>query len=336
MRKKIALVGAGNIGGMLALLAGLKELGDITLIDVVEGLPQGKGLDLNQVGPIARFNACIQGTNNMKEGLKDAEVIVITAGLARKPGMSREDLLNTNTRIIKEIAYQIREYAPEAFVVVVTNPLDAMVWVFQKASGLPPHRVVGMAGTLDSARFRSFLAQELNVAVQDVSAMILGSHGDTMVPLLRHSSVGGINLEKLIYRGGISEERLNTIVERTRQGGSEIVAHLKTGSAFFAPAAAAIEIVESYLKDQKRILPCAAYLKGEYGVTGLYIGVPVIIGREGVEEVVELVLTEEEQAAFVKSIEAVQSLVEKVKEERHEAKEMKRASPSDQTKHLTM
>jgi malate dehydrogenase len=312
MRKKIALVGAGNIGGTLALLASMKELGDITLIDVAEGLPQGKGLDLNQVGPIAGFSTRIQGTNDMAEGLRDADAIVVTAGLARKPGMSRDDLLKTNAGIIKGIAHQIRDHAPDAFVVVVTNPLDAMVWVMQQESGLPPHRVVGMAGILDSARFRSFLAEEFDVSVRDVSAMVLGGHGDTMVPLLSHSFVGGINLEEMVHTGNISQERLDAIIERTRQGGGEIVAHLKTGSAFFAPAAAAIEMVEAYLKDQKRILPCAAYLDGEYGASGLYVGVPVILGGNGVEEIIELALTEEEQAALTKSIEAVRVLVEMV------------------------
>jgi len=313
MRKKIALVGAGNIGGTVALLASLKELGDITLIDVTEGLPQGKGLDLNQVGPIVGFSTRIQGTHDMAEGLQGADAIVVTAGLARKPGMSRDDLLKTNAAIIKDIAHQIRDHSPEAFVVVVTNPLDAMVWLMQKESGLPPQKVVGMAGILDSARFRSFLAEEFQVSVRDVSAMVLGGHGDTMVPLLSHSQVGGISLEELVHTGNLSEERLEDLVERTRQGGSEIVAHLKTGSAFFAPAAAAVEMIEAYLKDQKRILPCAAYLDGEYGAEGLYVGVPVILGGNGVEEVIELSLTEEEQAALLKSIEAVQALVDKVR-----------------------
>jgi malate dehydrogenase len=312
MRKKIALVGAGNIGGTIALLAGLKDLADITLIDVAEGLPEGKGLDLSQVAPIMGFNARIHGTNDMAEGLQGADAIVVTAGLARKPGMSRDDLLKTNAEIIKSIAHQIRDHAPEAFVVVVTNPLDAMVWVMQQESGLPPHKVVGMAGILDSARFRSFLAAEFNVSVLDVRALVLGGHGDTMVPLLSHSSVGGINLEELVHTGSISAERLEEIIERTRQGGVEIVNHLKTGSAFFAPAAAALEMVEAYLKDQKRILPCAAYLSGEYGAEGIYVGVPVILGGEGVEEIIELALTEEEQESLTTSIKAVQTLIERL------------------------
>ena len=309
MRKKIALVGAGNIGGTLALLAGQKELGDITLIDIAEGLPQGKGLDLNQVGPIQGFDAKISGTNDMAAGLKDADAVIVTAGLARKPGMSRDDLISTNRQIITGIAHAIRDNCPSAFVIVITNPLDAMVWTLYQESGLPSKQVVGMAGILDSARFRSFIAEEMNVSVKDVSAMVLGGHGDTMVPLLRHSQVGGVPLTELVASGRLSQERLDAMVERTRKGGGEIVAHLKTGSAFCAPAAAAIEMLESHFRDQKCTLPCAAYLQGEYGVSDLYVGVPVVIGKEGVEKVIELSLNEEEQAQFDHSVAAVRAVI---------------------------
>lgn len=314
MRKKIALVGAGNIGGTLALLAATKELGDVTLIDIQEGLPQGKALDLSQVGPVLGFNGKITGTNDMAEGLKNADAIVVTAGLARKPGMSRDDLLKTNAKIITSIAHQIKEHAPNAFVVVITNPLDAMVWLMQRESGLPHHKVVGMAGILDSARFRTFLAEEFDVSVNDVSAMVLGGHGDSMVPLLTRSTVGGTNLVDLVVMEWLTEERLATLVERTRKGGGEIVGHLKTGSAFAAPAAAGLEMVEAYLRDQKRVLPCAAYLQGQYGVEDLYVGVPVVIGREGVEEIIELPLSEWEQKEMDKSINAVRELVEALEE----------------------
>ena len=312
MRKKIALVGAGNIGGTLALMAGLKELGDITLIDVAEGIPQGKALDLSQVMPIAGSSAKITGTDDMAAGLKDADAIIVTAGLARKPGMTRDDLLKTNAGIITSIAHQIKEHAPEAFVIVITNPLDAMVWVMQQESGLPTNQVVGMAGILDSARFRSFLAEEFDVSAKDVNAMVLGGHGDTMVPLLTRSTVGGTSLVDLVAMEWITEARLAQLIDRTRKGGGEIVGHLKTGSAFAAPAAAGIEMLESYLKDQKRILPCAAYLQGEYGAENMYMGVPVVIGAEGVEEIIELPLSDWESTEMEKSIAAVKELVGKV------------------------
>lgn len=309
MRRKIALVGAGNIGGVLGMLCLSRDLGDVTLIDVNEGLAIGKSLDLSQMGCLLGGGEHIAGTKNIEEGLMGADVVVVTAGLARKPGMSRDDLLKTNAGIIKDIAHNIRDYAPDAFVVVVTNPLDAMVWVMQKESGLPPEKVVGMAGILDSARFRTFLAEEFDVSPKDVSAMVLGGHGDTMVPLLNHSFVGSMTLTDLLNAGWISRERLNEIVDRTRQGGAEIVKHLQTGSAFFTPAAAAIEMVESYLKDKKRILPCAAYVQGEYGLQDLYVGVPVVIGSGGVEEIIELPLREDELQSLHKSAQAVQELV---------------------------
>lgn len=312
MRKKIALVGAGNIGGTIALLASMKELGDITLIDIADGVPQGKGLDLDQVGPILGFDATITGTNDMEDGLKNADTIVVTAGLARKPDMSRDDLLKINAEIIKSIAHQIKNHAPNAFVIVITNPLDAMVWVMQKESGLPPHKVVGMAGILDSARFRRFLAAELRVSVKDVFAMVLGGHGDTMVPLLSRSTVGGMNLLDLVKTGKLSQERLDALVDRTRHGGGEIVGHLKTGSAFNAPAAAGVEMLEAYLKDQKRLLPCAAYVQGEYGAHDIYMGVPVILGAGGVEEIVEWPLETHENTAMEKSIASVKGLIKGV------------------------
>ncbi len=307
-RKKIALVGAGQIGGTLALLAGLKELGDIVLFDVVDGVPQGKGLDIAEAAPIEGFDAQYTGTNNYA-GLKGADVVIVTAGIPRKPGMSRDDLIATNAKVIETVGKAIRKHCPKAFVIVITNPLDVMVYVMQEASGLPHNRVVGMAGVLDSARFRHFLAEEFKVSVEDVTAFVLGGHGDTMVPLTRYSTVAGIPLPDLVKMGWTTKERLEAIVQRTRDGGAEIVGLLKTGSAFYAPAAAAIQMAEAYLKDKKRVLPCAAYLSGQYGVKGLYVGVPVIIGADGVEKVVEIDLNKAERSMFDKSVEAVRGLI---------------------------
>jgi malate dehydrogenase len=307
-RSKIALIGAGQIGGTLALLVAQKELGDVVLFDIVEGMPAGKALDLVQSTPIDGYNADVSGTNDYVTALKDADVVIVTAGVPRKPGMSRDDLISTNANVIKTVARHVREHCPTAFVIVITNPLDAMVWVMQKVSGLPTSKVVGMAGVLDSARFRYFLAEEIGVSVEDVNAFVLGGHGDTMVPLVRYSTVAGIPLPDVVEMGWISEERLNAIVQRTRDGGAEIVGLLKTGSAFYAPAAAAIQMAESYLKDQKRVLPCAAHLDGAFGVNGYYVGVPVVIGAGGVERVVEIRLTPDERAAFDASVEAVKGL----------------------------
>jgi len=306
-RYKIALVGAGNIGGTLAHLAGLKELGDIILVDVADGVPQGKALDLAESSPIEDFDSRISGTTNYAD-IKGADVVIVTAGLARKPGMSRDDLIDTNTKIIKSVAEGIKANAPDAFVIVITNPLDVMVGVMQKVTGFKPNMVVGMAGVLDSARFRYFLAQEFNVSVEDVTAFVLGGHGDTMVPLPRYSTVAGIPLPDLVKMGWTTQAKLDTMVQRARDGGAEIVALLKTGSAFYAPASAAIQMAESYLKDKKRVLPCAAYLTGQYGVNGLYVGVPVIIGRGGVEKIIEIELNKDEKAMFDKSVNAVTEL----------------------------
>jgi malate dehydrogenase len=307
-RKKIALVGAGQIGGTLALLAGLKELGDVVMFDVVEGVPQGKGLDIAEASPIEGFNAAYLGTNNYA-GLKGADVVIVTAGIPRKPGMSRDDLIATNAKVVDTVGKAIKKHCPKAFVIVITNPLDVMVFVMQEASGLPANRVVGMAGVLDSARFRYFLSEEFKVSVEDVTAFVLGGHGDTMVPLTRYSTVAGIPLPDLVKMGWTTKEKLDQIVQRTRDGGAEIVGLLKTGSAFYAPAAAAIQMAEAYLKDQKRVLPCAAYLEGQYGVKGLYVGVPVVIGADGVERVVEIELNKAEKAEFNKSVEAVRGLI---------------------------
>jgi len=307
-RNKIALVGAGQIGGTLALLAGLKELGDVVLYDIVEGIPQGKGLDLAQSSPVEGFDARIDGAKTYS-ALRGADVVIVTAGVPRKPGMSRDDLIGTNVKVMKAVGEGIKKYCPKAFVICITNPLDAMVWVLQKVCGLPHNRVVGMAGVLDSARFRYFLADELGVSVEDVSAFVLGGHGDTMVPLVRYSTVAGIPLPDIVKMGWISQKRLNEIVDRVRNGGAEIVGLLKTGSAFYAPAASAISMAESYLRDKKRVLPCAAWLNGEYGVKGLYVGVPVVIGAKGVERIVEIKLSAREKAAFDKSATAVNGLV---------------------------
>jgi malate dehydrogenase len=306
-RHKISLIGAGNIGGTLAVLAGLKELGDITLFDIAEGMPQGKALDIAQSSPIERFNATVTGANDYA-ALADSDVVIVTAGMARKPGMSRDDLIGINTKVMNEVGAGIKSHCPDAFVICITNPLDVMVGVLQKASGLPAAKVVGMAGVLDSARFRLFLAEEFNVSVEDVTAFVLGGHGDTMVPLVRYSAVAGIPVPDLIKMGWSSYDRIADIVQRTRDGGAEIVGLLKTGSAFYAPASSAIDMADAYLKDKKRLLPCAAYVDGAYGLNGLYVGVPVIIGAGGVERIVEIDLNAEEQAMFDNSVEAVKAL----------------------------
>ena len=311
-RNKIALVGAGQIGGTLALLAGLKDLGDVVLFDVAEGMPAGKALDLAQTAPVEGFDAALKGSNDYA-AIAGADVVIVTAGIPRKPGMSRDDLIATNAGIVKTVGEAIKQHCPDAFVIVITNPLDAMVWAMQKVSGLPPAKVVGMAGVLDSARFRCFLAEEFGVSVEDVTAFVLGGHGDTMVPLVRYSTVAGIPLPDLVKMGWTSQAKLDAIVQRTRDGGAEIVGLLKTGSAFYAPAAAAIAMAESYLKDKKRVLPCAAHLTGQYGVDDIYVGVPVVIGAGGVERVVEIKLEPEEQAAFDKSVAAVKDLCNAVK-----------------------
>ena len=308
-RNKISLVGAGNIGGTLALLAGLKEFGDVTLFDIAEGMPQGKALDIAQASPIEGFNAAVTGANDYG-ALAGSDVVIVTAGVARKPGMSRDDLIGINTSVMEQVGAGIRDNCPEAFVICITNPLDVMVGVLQRASGLPTSHVVGMAGVLDSARFRYFLAEEFNVSVEDVTAFVLGGHGDTMVPLVRYSAVAGIPVPDLIAMGWSTQERIDEIVQRTRDGGAEIVGLLKTGSAFYAPASSAIEMADAYLKDKKRLLPCAAYVENAYGLDGLYVGVPVVIGANGVERIVEIALNEEEQAMFDNSVAAVQSLNE--------------------------
>ncbi len=312
MRKKIALIGSGNIGGTLALLSGMKELGDIVLLDIAEGIPQGKGLDLNQVGPVEGFDSHISGSNDMAD-MRDADVVIVTAGSPRKPGMSRDDLIEINKKVITSVAHNIKKYCPNAFVITITNPLDAMVWVMQQESGLSANKVVGMAGILDTARFRSFLAEEYNVSVNDVVATVMGGHGDTMVPLPRFSSIGGVPLPETVKMGWITQSKLDAIIDRTRNGGGEIVGLLKTGSAFYAPAAAAIEMAESYLKDKRRVLPCAAKLNGEYGIKDLYVGVPVVIGKNGVEKVIELPLNDQEKESFDNSVSAVKKLLASVK-----------------------
>ena len=306
------MVGAGQIGGTLALLAGLKQLGDVVLFDILEGAPQGKGLDIAQASPIEDFDARYVGTNNYAD-IKDADVVIVTAGVPRKPGMSRDDLLGINAKVVREVGAAIKQHCPQAFVIVITNPLDVMVWVMREACGLPHNKVVGMAGVLDSARFRCFLAEEFKVSVEDVTAFVLGGHGDTMVPLVRYSTVAGIPLPDLVKKGWTTQARLDAIVQRTRDGGAEIVGLLKTGSAFYAPAAAAIQMAESYLLDKKRVLPCAAHLKGEYGVKDLYVGVPVVLGAGGVERVVEIDLDASERAMFDKSVSAVRGLIEAVR-----------------------
>ena len=307
-RNKIALVGAGQIGGTLALLAGMKELGDVAIVDIAEGVPQGKALDIAEAAPVEGFDAKYSGSNDY-DVIKDADVVIVTAGVPRKPGMSRDDLIGINTGVINTVGANIKKYAPNAFVIVITNPLDVMVEVMQRASGLPANKVVGMAGVLDSARFRHFLAEEFNVSVQDVNAFVLGGHGDTMVPLVRYSTVAGIPLPDLVKMGWTTQEKLDAIVQRTRDGGAEIVNLLKTGSAFYAPASSAIAMAESYLRDKRRVLPCAARLEGQYGINGLYIGVPVVIGKNGVEKIVEIELNAEEKIMFDHSVDAVKNLV---------------------------
>ena len=311
-RRKIALIGAGNIGGTLALLIGLKQLGDVVLFDIVDGVPQGKGLDLAQLTPIEDIDAGYRGSNDYRD-IKGADVAIVTAGIARKPGMSRDDLLGVNANVVAAAGRAIKKHCPKAFVIVITNPLDAMVWVMREASGLPHAKVVGMAGVLDSARFRYFLAEELKVSIEDVSAFVLGGHGDTMVPLIRYSTVAGIPLPDLVKKGWTTAKRLDAIVQRVRDGGAEIVGLLKSGSAFYAPAAAAVQMAEAYLLDKKRVLPCAAYLDGQYGVKGLYVGVPVVLGAGGVERVVEVDLGRAEKVLFDKSVSAVRGLIDSVR-----------------------
>jgi len=307
-RKKIALIGAGNIGGTLAHLAALKGLGDIVLFDVVEGVPQGKALDLSQCGPVEGFDAKITGTNDYAD-IAGADVIIVTAGVARKPGMSRDDLLGINLKVMKAVGEGIAANAPDAFVICITNPLDAMVWALREFSGLPHQKVVGMAGVLDSARFSHFLAEEFQVSVKDVNSFVLGGHGDTMVPVLEYSTVSGIPVSDLIAMGFSTKERIDAIVQRTRSGGGEIVALLKTGSAYYAPATPAIAMAESYIFDKKRVLPAAAHLTGQYGVDDLYVGVPIVIGKDGVEKVIEIGLSDEAKTNLQVSVDAVKELL---------------------------
>jgi malate dehydrogenase len=307
-RPKIALIGAGQIGGTLAHLVALKELGDVVLFDIAEGTPQGKALDIAESGPVEGFDASLKGTNDYAD-IAGADVCIVTAGVPRKPGMSRDDLLGINLKVMKSVGEGLKAHAPDAFVICITNPLDAMVWALQQFSGLPPEKVVGMAGVLDAARFRHFLSVEFDVSMKDVTAFVLGGHGDTMVPLTRYSTVAGVPLPDLIEMGWTTKDKLDAIVQRTRDGGAEIVGLLKTGSAFYAPAASAIEMAEAYLKDQKRLLPCAAWVDGALGLNGLYVGVPTIIGANGVERVVDIKLLKDEQEMFDKSVDAVKGLV---------------------------
>ncbi|RDC72267.1 malate dehydrogenase [Rhodovulum sp. 12E13] len=311
-RPKIALIGAGQIGGTLAHLAAMKELGDVVMFDIAEGIPQGKALDIAESGPAEGFDAKLKGTQDYAD-IAGADVCIVTAGVPRKPGMSRDDLLGINLKVMKAVGEGIRENAPDAFVICITNPLDAMVWALREFSGLPHAKVCGMAGVLDSARFRHFLSLEFDVSMKDVTAFVLGGHGDTMVPLVRYSTVGGIPLPDLVKMGWTSQEKLDAIVQRTRDGGAEIVKLLQTGSAFYAPATSAIEMAEAYLKDQKRLLPCAAWCDGEYGLKGLYVGVPTVIGAGGIERIVDIALNKDEQAMFDKSVEAVRGLVDACK-----------------------
>jgi malate dehydrogenase len=308
-RNKIALVGSGQIGGTLAHLIGLKELGDVVMFDVVEGIPQGKALDIAESTPIMGSDTRYLGTNSY-EAMDGADVVIVTAGVPRKPGMSRDDLLGINLKVMEQVGAGIKKYAANAFVICITNPLDAMVWALQKSCGLPKNMVVGMAGVLDSARFRYFLAEEFNVSVEDVTAFVLGGHGDTMVPLVRYSTVAGIPLPDLVKMGWSTQARIDEIVDRTRNGGAEIVNLLKTGSAFYAPAASAIAMAESYLRDKKRVVPCAAYLNGEFGVRDLYVGVPVVLGSKGVERIVDIELNGAEKAMLDKSVDSVRGLVD--------------------------
>ena len=307
-RNKIALIGGGQIGGTLAHLAGLKELGDVVIFDIVKGIPQGKALDLAEAAPASSYNVDLKGSNNYS-AIKDSDVVIVTAGVPRKPGMSRDDLLSINLKVMSDVGAGIKKYCPKAFVICITNPLDAMVWALQKFSGVKPNMIVGMAGVLDSARFRYFLSKEFNVSVEDVTAFVLGGHGDSMVPLERYSTVSGIPLPDLVKMGWTTQERLKEIIQRTRDGGAEIVGLLKTGSAFYAPAASAIEMADSYLKDKKRVLPCAAHLSGEYKIKDMYVGVPVVIGKKGVEKILEISLNSRETKMFKDSITSVKSLM---------------------------
>jgi malate dehydrogenase len=312
-RKKIALIGAGMIGGTLAHLAAKKELGDIVLFDIAEGMPQGKALDLSQCGPVEGFDAKISGTNDYAD-IAGADVVIVTAGVPRKPGMSRDDLLGINLKVMQAVGAGIKAHAPDAFVICITNPLDAMVWALREYSGLPHNRVVGMAGVLDSARFATFLAEEFKVSVRDVNAFVLGGHGDTMVPVTSYTTVSGIPVDDLVKMGRSTQEKIDAIVKRTRGGGGEIVGLLKTGSAFYAPATSAIAMAEAYLNDQKRILPCAVYVEGKYGLDGLYVGVPVVIGAGGAEEVIEIALDEEAKQNLQVSVGEVKGLLEACKQ----------------------
>ena len=307
-RKKIALIGAGQIGGTMGLLAAQKELGDVVLFDIVDGVPQGKALDLYEATPVEGCNSVITGTSNYAD-IKGADIVIVTAGIPRKPGMSRDDLVSTNTKIVKQVAEGIRDNAPNAFVIVITNPLDAMVHVMKKVTGFPKNRVMGMAGVLDSARFRTFISMETGVSVEDITAFVLGGHGDTMVPLPRYSTIAGIPLPDF---PGLTKEKIAALVDRTAKGGGEIVNLLKTGSAFYAPAASAIAMAEAILKDQKRVFPCAVLCEGEYGHTGIFMGLPVVIGKGGVEKIIEIQLTAEEKAALDASAKAVHELMEAV------------------------
>jgi malate dehydrogenase len=307
-RRKIALIGAGMIGGTLAHLAAMRELGDIVLFDIAEGIPEGKALDIAQAGPVDGYDATLRGTSDYAD-IAGADVCIVTAGVPRKPGMSRDDLLGINLKVMKAVGEGIKAHAPDSFVICITNPLDAMVWALREFSGLPHSRVVGMAGVLDSARFRHFLAEEFKVSVEDVTAFVLGGHGDTMVPIVQYSTVAGIPIPDLVKMGWSTQERIDEIVKRTRGGGGEIVALLKTGSAFYAPAASAIAMAESYLRDKKRVLPAAAHLTGQYGVDDLYVGVPVVIGADGVERIVEIALDEAAQKNFDVSVDAVKELL---------------------------
>ena len=311
-RRKIALIGAGMIGGTLAHLAAMRELGDIVLFDIAEGIPEGKALDISQAGPVDGFDAALKGSSDYAD-IAGADVCIVTAGIARKPGMSRDDLIGINLKVMKAVGEGIKAHAPDSFVICITNPLDAMVWALREFSGLPHSRVVGMAGVLDSARFRHFLAEEFRVSVEDVTAFVLGGHGDTMVPIVEYSTVAGIPIPDLIKMGWSTQERIDAIVHRTRGGGGEIVALLKTGSAFYAPATSAIAMAESFLKDKKRVLPAAAHLTGQYGVDDLYVGVPVVIGADGVERIVEIQLNDSAKANFQVSVDAVKELLEACK-----------------------
>ncbi len=312
-RAKIALIGAGQIGGTLAHLAALKELGDVVLFDIADGTPQGKALDIAESAPVDGFDAAMSGTTDYAD-IAGADVCIVTAGVARKPGMSRDDLLGINLKVMKSVGEGIAKHAPDAFVICITNPLDAMVWALREFSGMPKNKICGMAGILDSARFRHFLADEFKVSVKDVTAFVLGGHGDTMVPLTRYSTVAGIPLPDMVKMGWTTQEKLDAIVQRTRDGGAEIVGLLKTGSAFYAPAASAIEMAEAYLKDQKRVLPCAANVDGAYGLDGMYVGVPTVIGAGGIEKVIEIEMNKDEKAMFDKSVDAVKGLVSACKE----------------------